>query len=218
MPNWCGTRIIFHGDKFEVEDFHKKIEEWTSKEFIDTDFGTAWLGNILYGVGLEERIDYPTNRLRCRGWIYYISEIECFDDDHCIFVVDTETAWGPMLGMWKAVIDELLYSTVGFSYQAEESGCELYEIYDPYGDFDGEDYCIDLHLEGEDKSNERFKDISEGWDICSKEDAENILRKIFENDVDDIHHLITLANDYPFINEDSWLMIHEYNRVDSYSE
>jgi hypothetical protein len=40
MPNWCATKIsIRHGDKEKLKALHDKINEWTSENFIDNDFG-----------------------------------------------------------------------------------------------------------------------------------------------------------------------------------
>lgn len=80
MPNWCYTRIIFHGNKIEIEDFHSKIDDWTSKPYIETDFGKAWLGNILYGAGLMDRNNATRAGIRCRGTIAYMNDVEVFSE------------------------------------------------------------------------------------------------------------------------------------------
>lgn len=138
MPNWCSTTIIFHGNEEEINDFHKKIEGWISKPAkIPEYFGETWLGNILYGVGLEDRIDAAVDRLRCRGWITYFDDLENYDGDWQ-FKIDTETAWAPMLCMWEETIKKLEYKTIGFSFQSEEPGMCDYFMFDPYGDFEQE--------------------------------------------------------------------------------
>lgn len=135
MPNWCSTTIYFHGEKEEITELHNKIKEHTSKTFVPTDFGQTWLGNILYGVGLEDRIDAAENRIRCRGSITYFDEI-VDSDGECSFRIDTETAWAPMICMWEETIKKLGYKSIGFSFQSEECGMGEYFMYDPYGDFD----------------------------------------------------------------------------------
>ena len=107
MPNWCFTQMIFHGEKEEIEDFHSKIETWTSKNYQENGFGVNWLGNVLHGAGLGERIKSGSgpNFLLCRGDITYLGDIETFNDSNeCLFRLDTETSWAPMAVMWSEVI------------------------------------------------------------------------------------------------------------------
>lgn len=218
MPNWCFTQIIFHGEREEIEDLHKKIEEWTSKNYDKSDFGHRWLGNVLHGAGLGHRVDSITNRLRCRGDIAYIGEVDTFGgSDEATFVLDTETAWGPMCLMWSEIIKAQNYKSIGFSYKAEEPGCEIYEVYDPYGDF-WEKYYIDIYLEGDDLQNEKLREI---YDVRYYEDGDDLkaeLQAILETDEDDLKTLIHNAESFKFKNEDSYLYIHEYEFVDAPTE
>lgn len=135
MPNWCFTTYCFHSDDIEeLTLLRDKILEWTKREIIHTDFGPRWLGNIVAGAGLADRIaeDYDGDRIRCRGVLCNIEEGTI---QRGSFYLETETAWEPMPLMWFEVIEALGLSSVGFSYQAEESGMGLYKVYDPYGDF-----------------------------------------------------------------------------------
>lgn len=137
MPNWCTTTIVFHGDEKEIRDFHGKIKEWTSESLMPNDYEKAWLGNILCGVGLKDRIYIlGANRLRCRGSIDYIGNVELDGDGDPCFRIDTETAWVPMIRMWEETIKKLEYKSIGFSFQSEEPGCNEYFMFDPYEDFE----------------------------------------------------------------------------------
>ena len=213
MPNWCFTQIIFHGNKTEIEDFHKKVTEWTSESLAKSDFGNIWLGNILVGAGLGDRIDSGPTMLRCRGTLSYIDEIEDDGEDNAIFRVDTETAWAPMTLMWKAVIDKLEYKTIGFSYMAEEPGCEVYEIYDPYGDYD-EHYYVDVFIDGEDCENESLQRLDNSRYFASDETLVYALQKLLNTEETNIATLIKQAESYPFKNEDSYISVHKYDIVD----
>lgn len=140
MPNWCSTTYRFCGDKKELEIFYKKVNEWRHS-FTKTDFGADWLGNILYGAGLENCIDNPDPeaRISCRGTI---TDMSLDDSGIDIWV---ESAWVPMAKMWVEVLKVLKLNSIRFCFEAEEPGCELYWIYDPdlIGAFDGDDYYID---------------------------------------------------------------------------
>lgn len=140
MPNWCSTKYIFRGSSNEINYLHRKIVEWTSNSAVQSDFGNDWLGNILYGAGLGDKVE--NNELRCRGTLEELQDPE----DDCLELW-TETAWVPMAKMWYAVIEALKLKTVGFAFEAEECGCEIYWIYDPhgYGDFDYDQVYIDAY-------------------------------------------------------------------------
>lgn len=51
MPNWCWSNITFYSkDKSVIEDFHKKLTEWTDAPSLAPtawDGDSSWLGNIL---------------------------------------------------------------------------------------------------------------------------------------------------------------------------
>lgn len=133
MPNWCSTTIDFIGDEKDVEDLRDKIDLYTSKQYLKTDFGNDWLGNILYGFGLGDRIDNPSNNLRCRGVITGYDDIE-YGGSLCKFRIWTETAWVPMIKMWNAIIKKHYGDRISVHWIAEELGCDLYETndYDRY--------------------------------------------------------------------------------------
>lgn len=215
MPNWCFTQMIFHGDIEEIKDFHDKIEEWTSKNYRENDFGVNWLGNVLLGAGLGNRIDSGGDQLRCRGDITYIGEIDTFQDStEATFNLDTETAWCTMCLMWSEVIKTLGYKTVGFSYCAEEPGCEIYNIYDPYGEWDLQ-YRMDMYLGGQDFDNE---DLLRIWDVQEYSCDETLriaLQALLKTDETDLKILIEAAENYKFASDDSYLYVREYSQLDS---
>lgn len=215
MPNWCMTRIIFHGNKSEIEDLHSKIEEWTSNNLMANGFGPNWLGNILVGAGLGDRIDSEKdNRLRCRGSLEYMGDVTVESEDDAYFAIDTDTAWDPMVRMWDEVFKAIGYKTIGYSFQAEEPGMCLYLTYDPYGDFTGEKYYIDIFLEGDDKLNEKLTAIRDDRFFGTDEQLISTLQELLETDEDDVIILRRMAEKYPFKCEDSYISIYEYESVD----
>ena len=130
MPNWCFTDIKMTGEKEKVQFLHDKIEEWTSKDYMQNGFGNTWLGNIVLGSGIaiEEDID-KHDAPRCRGSIVY-TDIDLFDTNNAELTVQTETAWNPMMKMWS-MINEQYDLNLDIVYSAEEPGCELYLTNDP---------------------------------------------------------------------------------------
>lgn len=215
MPNWCFTQMIFHGEKEEINDFHKKIEEWTSKNFEENGFGVNWLGNVLHGAGLGHRIDSVTHGLRCRGDITFLGEVDTFkNSNEACFNLDTETAWCPMILMWSEVIKAMNYKTVNFSYMAEEPGCEIYQVYDPYGDFD-EKYYIDVFVDSADEENKDLMRLYDSRYFSNDDELRNALQLFLKTEERDIESLIKLAEDYEFKSEDSYLYVHKYDYVDS---
>ena len=214
MPNWCFTQMIFHGEKEEIKDFHSKIKEWTSKNYQENGFGVNWLGNVLHGAGLGHRIDSTTDHLSCRGDITYLGDVDVFkDSNEATFNLDTDTAWCPMTLMWSEVIKSQNYNSIGFSYSAEEPGYEIYEIYDPYGDF-SDKYYIDIFVDGEDINNKKLMQIHDWRDYTDDEDLRDALQALLETEEQDLAVLIEQAENYKFKSEHSFLYVRKYNFVD----
>lgn len=211
MPNWCYTNIIFHGDKTEIEDFRSKVDGWTNKILRPSDFKESWLGNVLTGAGLGDRIDAEENGLRCRGSVGYVGEVE-YGEDEAYFNVETETAWVPMMKMWVEVIKTLGYKTIGFGYQSEEPGCELYVVHDPYGDFPDK-WVIDMFIEGEDLEDEKAMRLYDDRYYTDDDSIRLELQKLLDVEEEDLETLIEKARHYPFKNEDSYICIHQYEIV-----
>lgn len=215
MPNWCFTQMFFHGEKEEIKDFHSKIKEWTSKNYQENGFGVNWLGNVLHGAGLGHRIDSITDQLRCRGDITYLGEVEMFGEaNSATFLLDTETAWEPMTNMWSEVINSQGYKTIVFSYRAEEPGCEVYEIYDPYEYF-SDKYYIDIFVDTPDTENKELMYLNDWRDYTDDDDLRDALQELLNTDESNLKTLIELAEKYEFKSEDSYLYVREFTFVDS---
>ena len=117
MPNWCSTEIeIYHDDIKALNALHKKIKEWTSKNYMENGFGHNWLGNIVLGSEIGTVDQGKETDIKCRGTLEY-----CEVFDNCIRI-STETAWVPMLQMWLRIIDKYLPGGQLF-YETIESGC-----------------------------------------------------------------------------------------------
>lgn len=124
MPNWCYTNInIKCNSEKEAKALHDKIEKWTSVNYCENGFGFNWLGNIVGNSGIDDRKDGNDFSVCCRGSLIYLDITDIGDE----LIIDMETAWIPMLQMWKRICDKHLPSGYDIKYSAEETGCELYE-------------------------------------------------------------------------------------------
>ena len=186
MPNWCFNNItIKTKDEKTAEALFKNIEEWTSKEFVPSDFGKMWLGNILGNSGIDK--DPGHSDVHCRGRI-------CdYDIQGDTVTLQTESAWDPAISMWFLLIDEM-YPGSEVTYTAEESSCDIYWTNDK--EVDGT-YIID-------SSND---ELESEWEV-SKENTVKILQKFLSTDESDIEKLIDLAEEedvnvhkYEFVND-----------------
>lgn len=164
-----------------------------------------WLGNILHGAGLGDRIDNPDPSLllRCRGSVTDIGEI--YGTDGFCFDIYTETAWAPMGKMWQAVIEKLGLKSVGFTFIADEPGCELYWIYDPndYEDFTVDEVSIDAWGTPE---------LEEMCEWVHKDEAIKMLQRFFKTNVSSLSKLKEMCEEYNNENSDGavGINIHEY--------
>lgn len=122
MPNWCGTSMTIEGPKAEIENIHRKIKEWTSRNYVENDFGKNWLGNIVVGAGFSYKL------LACRGAITYMDEeITARQDEPGIyyFQVQYESAWTDINGTWETILEKYAPNCEIY-YVAEELGNEYF--------------------------------------------------------------------------------------------
>lgn len=209
MPNWCSTTYRFHGTEEELNTLNNKIREWTSRSVMKTDFGDAWLGNILIGAGLKDRIDNADSslKIRCRGTLVDINEPSHINGNW-FFDLWTETAWAPMAKMWCVVIKTLGLKTVDFSFIAEESGCDVYLIYDPnnHKDFTDNEVYIDAYGD------------NEAENICGyykTQDAIDVLNNFFSTNCNELDDFSALCEEYENEHEDSFINIHVFSKITS---
>ena len=189
MPNWCYTNItISHHDETKVEDLYKKICEWSHKDFCENGFHDGWLGNIVGNSGIADPLgkDAP----RCRGTLNSIY----FEGGQ--ISLSTETAWAPMLKMWRMLLDKYL-PDAELIFTAEEPGCGLFETNDP--DVIGK-YYIDVC---DDPPEDADKDYCDScWD-AEEDYTRTFLQKALKTEESDINKLIKM-------NDDSWFYVSQW--------
>lgn len=141
MPNWCSTNIEFRGPEKDIKKLYEFIDNKNGEQVpnIETDFGARWLGYYLLRVGLSDE------RYNCRGTVADLSKISATDNAF-EFKIWTETAWGPMIQMWLAIIKKLELNGIQVAYSAVEPGCEVYQTNDPE---QAKLYVVDLYDEDE---------------------------------------------------------------------
>lgn len=180
MPNWCYTNItINHENETEVEKLEKLIDEWTSKDYMTNGFGNKWLGNVVLGSGVGTVDTDNATDLRCRGTIidYYRSGSE--------LVINTETAWSPMLKMWVKVLEKYL-PDAELIYSADECGFDINDTNDP--ELVGKyiiDYWGDVDIEPDYEASEEVtrKILQELLDT-TETDVEKLIQMVYEDDYD----------------------------------
>lgn len=198
MPNWCYTSYWFKGKSKDVKSFHDNLVEWTSKPNVDNGFGNSWLGNVLAGAGLHNRLDICPNVpkakiIRCRGQILEdIGDVTEADDNTSEFWLSTETAWQAIPEVFDAIINKFKYD-IEYGFQEEEPGNEVYNIYCPsdMNYFEYEDVCIDKFIHNPSKLLEDYPCLEELVDIayCSQSWFDKWLKDHGFNSPDDINNL-----------------------------
>ena len=125
MPNWCSTRITINYESREkLQELLDLVEKWTKSDYEKNGFGLSWLGNVVGNSGVGTVSTGQSTDLHCRG---YINSLELFDNQ---FIIDTETAWTPMLKLWIKVLEKYLPGAT-LLYTAEECGNNIYYTNDP---------------------------------------------------------------------------------------
>lgn len=196
MPNWCFTDItIYHNDEEKVKSLKEKIDKWTSKDFVENGFGHNWLGNIVGNSGIAkwvkqgDRYDFEHN-IRCRGSLDSISL-----DNHRL-MLQTSTAWAPMMQMWVKVCEKYL-PDADILFVAEEPGNGIFETNDP--DMIGS-YYIDIWEPPEEFIDEEPMFEAEEGDVV------DFLQRVLKTDETDIKKLLKISYDI----EDQWFAINQW--------
>ena len=210
MPNWCYNAIIIEeGNKPELEKLHTLIQNWTSQSFVENDFGDKWLGNIVYGAGLKRSDEDEDNGFKCRGSIIDMT----LDEENGILDIKTETAWGPMNGMWHAIIEKFAPNSF-FQCCSEESGTGLYYIEEDEGctRYFEHDYYVDTLITNCDNLEPWMCKLIERR-YCTKLYIGAILKKEFGKQP--IEELVETANNYmkSFFKKDGFARIYKYERA-----
>lgn len=142
MPNWCNTSMTIEGPKAEIESIHRKIMEWTSRNYVKNDFGKNWLGNIVVGAGFSYKL------LACRGEITYMDEeITARQDEPetYYFQVQYDSAWKDITETWKIILKKFAPNCEIY-YVAEELGCEYFVTNDRDKEYYDEDIIVLSYL------------------------------------------------------------------------
>ena len=125
MPNWCISYISVQSeDKLGLQILSDNVDLWTSYNAIENGFGTHWLGNIVLNSGLGTIDTSDPSHLECRG---YLESIELVENE---LIVQTCTAWRPMLQIWTRLAESYL-SEYDVIYTCEEPGMGIYYTNDP---------------------------------------------------------------------------------------
>lgn len=218
MPNWCTTNITFKGPKEEIKTLSKSIEEWTSKEYIKTDFGKNWLGNICIGANLItiDEAENNTKKYRYRGDII---DVEDYDDNE--LHVQTETAWTPMLALWVDTLKSLKLNNTEILYTASEPNLEIYYTNDP-DQIDTYIWDVGLYNESE-ELKDLFKSVYDTTpdnnnDLLSENDELFFMDYDISKTYNDkflakckkIYPNIKTIEDIPLQNPDSYIVCHPW--------
>lgn len=190
MPNWCLTRITINNEnQTELERFNELLDRWISKNYKENGFGLEWLGNIVGNSGIGTVDENKDTDLRCRGRLTYS---EVVDDGQLI--INTETAWCPMLKMWVKLLEKYL-PNAELIYEAEECGNGIYSTNDPY--MKGL-YIIDCW---------DIDDIDSDWE-ASEETVIKTLQKLLDTNVTDVDKLLKYLRDSEY---DDKISIHKWD-------
>ena len=128
MPNWCSTNYTFNFTS-AAKAFCDLVDSWCH-DVAENGFGKCWLGNIVVNSGISEIVAGSEESFliephyECRGRIVFM---DWADESVNIY---TETAWGPMHDMWKAIVEKYV-PDANVIYSADECGCGLYQTNDP---------------------------------------------------------------------------------------
>lgn len=204
MPNWCSTHIEITGSSENIDLLYSKIDEWRSK----TKHGD--LDQILELAGID------VEKYSCRGTLESCLLCIVKEGDEYL-VLDTETAWTPMIKMWRAIIEKYV-PDVKLYWIAEEPGCEIYETNDvDYKRFDY-DYVIDYSFSAEnspfrsEKLKQYFNErLNEDFYYCNSAELIELFEEEFNTNHESVivRRLKEISDD---LSDNDWFNIHGFER------
>ena len=175
MPNWCNTSMTIEGPKAEIESIHRKIKEWTSRNYIKNDFGKNWLGNIVVGAGFSYKL------LACRGLISFMDEeITARQDEPGIyyFQVQYESAWTDINGTWETILERHAPNCEIY-YVAEELGNEYFVTNDRDKRYYDEEIIVLSNLEKTNPLDQKGEEEFECESYMARKSLKERLTAIF---------------------------------------
>lgn len=204
MPNWCLTEYTFHGNESDINAFHALVKKNTSKR-TDDYLADIVLSNICDAIGLEQYC--KDNWEICRGQLVGQSDITKTDNDYK-FVCYAETAWVAMPQFWNKIIETCGYSSVKYSYFAQETGNGYYEIYDPHHFEDYTDEWVidcDVRTDEDDEYSENTSGDEETIKTC--------LQKALLTDENDFEKLLEMAKAVNADDSDDYIYVDKIKYV-----
>ena len=187
MPNWCLTTItIENANVDELIKFNSLLDKWTSKNYMENDFGLNWLGNVVGNSGIGTVDEGKESDMECRGHIIYRELV------NNLLFVETETAWVPMLELWMKLLDKYL-PNAELTYTAAEGGCGIYSTNDPT--------LIGMYY------IDSFSDEIETETIATENAVRQLLQYLLNTSEPDIDKLIVLLEGSEYQDE---LQIHKW--------
>jgi hypothetical protein len=171
MANDCYTYIdIQFSTEKEAKGACDKIDSWCEK--ISESGHDNWLGNVCVNAGIMtlEEVYGSSPKYRCRGSVEYT---EVSGDT---VQITTDTAWSPMLKMWKAICEKH-FPEAEIVYSAEEPGAGIFFTNDPV--LVG---CYNVDLFNDDVDPDRE---------CSEESLRSILIKLLDGQALDFKQMST---------------------------
>jgi hypothetical protein len=215
MPNWCQTKIHFYSkDRNVVEEFRNKIREiYEAGATVENGFNKGWLGDYVNTLLVPEYHTDKDNCPRCRGSIHLYNDLEIDRlDGYWNFHIHTETAWEPMIKMWRMVLDKH-YPKIKIAFLAEECGCELYLRHDPENIFCAFDnFYLQFYLDGHYDSH-YFDSLDEAiYHIAEVQQFGLSRKQLLGKTAKEISEIADKA--IKLLNKDNWLTLHQFEEVE----
>ena len=188
MPNWCFNSEVIDGPKAEVKSLHKKLVEWTSKNYCENGFGTEWLGNIVGFAGFKRIEEDEKQGFPCRGNISSDFEYEECGDEAVIRFTSL-TAYVCMPELWYAVIDKFA-PHCKYYYFSEEPSNAFYMSNDKGHKYFDDFIVVDVYYDEEHVPETIKNHFPESSCDYSEEEVVRGLQDILKTDESDIDKLI----------------------------
>lgn len=207
MANTCFNSEGIFGPKKEILELKTIIDSVIADPESDGS-----LLSILKKVGIDKKYDYaPRENINEPETKYYD-----YDEEYGYIVFSSESAWTPYPIAWRDILKKIA-PNCHYCFVSDESGCDLFMWYDPYGILGPHDYFIDFAVEDldvieDEKIRKKIAQHNDTYEVITTSDLIDMLQDILDTNEKDVEKLIEMFEKFKVDNglENEIMLITEF--------
>lgn len=149
MPQWGVTEYKFYSKEKEViQDFQKKLIEYTKNFGVPPNDADQYLGNILIKFKVETEESLKEKALN--SWIKEIEKSILQKEGYYYFSLLTDDIWHPHPEFFKKILKEYYKEKIQMAYIMSDTDCGVFKKYDIENLFyENAEFALDYYIPNE---------------------------------------------------------------------